>query len=212
MFWTPLTFIVWIKSIEFSFLGWIITWNLLCIYWIHHPCLTCSSVSYWGVIPLCTLMNFTVSEASGRSGVLRNKAIVHCPIAMSRWCPHIARLSCRLLLKSHVLVIHRYSVWQFVFVICLLLRPSPAGLKHWARCGSGSHLHTLSFLCVISTCMTTIELFKKCYQEKREKKQALFFSPHQIRNHSWQAKGKRRAVKSTAHGGRQQVLREPSKP
>lgn len=110
LLWTLLTFIVWTKSFETflkisksnSFLGELsLILVLLCIYWIHHPCLTCSSVSYWGVIPLCTLMNFTISKASGGVSVLRNNVIVHCPISMCQWCPHIARLSCRLLLKSH---------------------------------------------------------------------------------------------------------------
>ncbi len=65
-------------------------------YRIHHLCLSGCSVSNWGVIPLCTLMNFTISEASGGSGVQRNSPIVHRPI----WCPHIARLSCRLVLTG----------------------------------------------------------------------------------------------------------------
>ncbi len=157
-------------------------------FWVNYPlnvysvfteyitlCLSGSSVSNWGFSPLCTLMNFTISEASGGGLGSSNSPIAHRPI----WCPHIARLSCRLVLTGNVLVIHRYSVWQFVFVICLLLLPSPAGLTSGSpqRRLSLTPPPTLSFLWVISTCMTTIELFKKCYQEKREKNRLYFSAP-----------------------------------
>lgn len=143
LLWTLLTFIVWTKSVEtflkisksnsfvFSFLGELsLILVLLCIYWIHHPCLTCSSVSYWGVIPLCTLMNFTISKASGGSVCSETMWSFIAPflcasdVHTSPVCP--AGYFSNLI--GNVLVIHCYFVCQFVFVICLSLLRSPAGL------------------------------------------------------------------------------------
>lgn len=98
---------------------------------------------------------------------------------MSTHRPSVLPASSHRSLTGNVLVIHCYSVWQFVFVICLLLLPSPVGLTSgWPqRQLSLAPPPALSFLCVISTCMTTIELFKKCYQEKREKTGFIFQPP-----------------------------------